>query len=460
MIPLSELQELYDKNRNKYIEDYLTLLRFSSVSADASHKAQSLSCATWLENYLKGLGFKVERWELGGSPSLFCSYFVGESRPTVLLYTHYDVQPVDPLNEWTHPPFEPFIQGDTVYARGAQDNKGQLYYTLLALQALILKKGTLPINVKLLIDAEEEIGSPTLSKILPSKKEQLRADFVGVVDVGLRTPKTPAVTLGVRGIVTFDVSVKGSHVDLHSGSHGGIVYNPIHALVEILSKLRDEEGMITVPHFYDDVVTLSDEEKKHLSLDFNEKEYIKEYGAHPVGGEVKYSPSERATLRPSLEINGISGGYTGKGFKTVITKEASAKISCRLVPNQSPEKIKENVASYLKSLAPIGVQIEVHLHEGGGPALRTSSHSKIVKAFAKAYENVFHAPCEFIVEGGSIPITTTLKECSGGEVALVGMGLGTDRIHAPDEHFSLNRLNQGFLVVAETLMLLGNKEFE
>lgn len=459
MNTIEQLSQTYEKKQPKLLEDYLTFLRFKSISADSEYREESQACADWLKAYLTQSGFKVEQWDTAGNPSLFASYHSSvKNAPTLLLYTHYDVQPIDPIELWESPPFEPRIKEGLVYARGAQDNKGQCFYTIAALKSLIEESGGLPIHIKLIIDGEEEIGSPGLTKLLQTKKEQLKADYVTIVDLGILGPDSPAVTLGCRGIITMDVIVQGTRGDLHSGSHGGVAFNPIHALIEILSKLRDPQGKVLVPGFYDDVAELSADERKLLALEFDQAKYKKEFGSEATGGEKQYTPFERAWLRPTLEINGIYGGYSGKGFKTVIPAVANAKISCRLVPNQVPSKISQQVKQFIEKNTPNGVQVTVHVHEGGGPGIRTAPSSKIVQAFATAYGEVFKKPCQFILEGGSIPITNGLREASGGELAMMGFGLATDQIHAPNEHFSLDRLKQGFLTMARTIALLGENK--
>jgi acetylornithine deacetylase/succinyl-diaminopimelate desuccinylase-like protein len=452
---LNDLQKDFAASKEEILKSFYTFLKFQSVSSEPEFKPQILACVDWLQTYLKDLGFHVEIWPTKGHPTIFASYQkAGPNQPTLLIYNHYDVQPVDPLELWLSPPFEPTLRDGEIYARGAQDNKGQCFYVLLALKKLIERNGTLPINIKLCIEGEEECGSAGLSEILEEKKESLKADYLAIVDLGMSAPNKPAVTLGTRGIVTMDVVITGTHIDLHSGFHGGMVFNPLHALVQALATVRDESGKITIPHFYDDVTPLNKEEKRHLSSHFDAQQYQEEFGAKPTGGEREYSPLERGRTRPTLEINGISGGYAGEGFKTVIPSKAIAKISCRLVPNQDPKKIGRLVANFLESKAPIGTTIQVHIHEGYGKAVRANIDSQAVKAFAKAYEEVFSTVCEYLYAGGSIPIVPALEEACGGETVLLGLGLPGDCIHAPNEHFGLKRIEQGFLVMVRAIELL------
>jgi len=455
---LDQLQKAYDESRDKAIEDFFTFLKFQSISSELEQAPKVRECGDWVQGFLDGIGFHTELWETMLHPVIFAQWTdAGEDKPTILIYNHYDVQPVDPIEEWESGPFEPTIRDGEVYARGAQDNKGQCFYVLHALRLLMEKEGKLPVNVKLFIEGAEEIGSTGSSNILEQKKEDLKADYLAIVDMGIHRPNEPAVTLGVRGISTLEVEVQGSNTDLHSGSHGGIVYNPLHALSEMIAKLRDEEGTVLVPGFYDDVEELSDEDRNRVCLEFSENEYEEMFGAKPVGGERAYSPVERACVRPTVEVNGLWGGYTGDGFKTVIPAKAHAKISCRVVPHQDPDQTARLVGDYLEEIAPEGVKVKVNVHQGAGGAVRASVDSKVVKAFANAYEEIFRKPCKYIFEGGSIPIVPALADASGGEVVLVGLGLPDDQIHAPNEHFGLDRIERGVLLIGRTLDYLSQE---
>lgn len=453
---VEELKALYEKNEKVILDDYFTFLRFQSISTEATFKPDLLVCADWLSQYLQKIGFNVEKWETSGHPTIFASNLkAGADKPTLLIYNHYDVQPIDPIEEWNSPPFEPMIRGGEVYARGAQDNKGQCFYTMQALKFMLENEGKLPINIKWIIEGEEEAGSAGLAGILEKKRKELKADYLAVVDVGIRQPDRPSVTLGVRGLITMDLEIQGSKTDLHSGCHGGLAYNPIHALVEILSALRDENGKIAVPGFYDAIVELSEKDRKGISWEFSKREYEKMFEAKPNGGERSFSPQERNWIRPTVEINGISGGYAGSGFKTVIPAKAYAKISCRLVPNQDPQKIGKLVADFLKNQAPEGMKVTVNVHSGG-PSVHADPSSKVVKAFAHAFEDVFGKPCECIYEGASIPIIAQLAKVSDSAFVLVGLGLADDQIHAPNEHFGLDRIKKGFILMSRMLNHLGS----
>lgn len=455
---IEELRNTFQKRSQDIFRDFFTFLAFPSISSEPSFKPQVQACADWLSDYLRKMGFTVELWPTSGHPTIFASHMqAGSDKPTILIYNHYDVQPVDPLPEWLSPPFEPIIRDGQIFARGAQDNKGQCFYTIQALKTMLELNKRFPVNIKLCIEGEEECGSSGLSKIIPQKREALKADYLAVVDLGIPAENRPSITLGLRGLITLDVEVQGSTTDLHSGCHGGLAYNPIHALTELLASLRDSSGKITVPGFYDDVENINAKEKALLSLAFNAQEYMESFGTKATGGEKAFSPNERAWLRPTLEINGISGGYSGSGFKTVIPAKAYAKISCRLVPNQDPQKIGKLIADYLEKKAPEGIKVKVTVRPGQGKALRTKASSEVAKAFAQAYSEVFQTNCEYIFEGASIPIIPELAAASQSEVVLVGLGLPDDCIHAPNEHFGVDRFEQGFLSMIRALEILGKK---
>ncbi|MDP1835341.1 MAG: dipeptidase [Chlamydiales bacterium] len=453
---LQKLGQRFEREHDTIMNEFFKFLRFASVSSDPACNNATIACKDWIEGFLVDTGFKVSQWPTSEHPVIFAENLTaGPDKPTVLIYNHYDVQPVDPLELWDNPPFEPVVKNESVYARGAQDNKGQCFYVLQSLKALKEVSCTFPVNIKLLIEGNEETGSGGLSGILENKKEDLKADYIFIVDVGIKDAETPTITLGLRGIVAMDVSCKGSDTDLHSGCHGGLAYNPLHALVDILAKLRDADGRITVPGFYDNVREIPAEQRGAISFDFDEKKYLKEFGVQPTGGETKYSPLERNWLRPTLEINGITGGFSGPGTKTVIPALASAKLTCRLVPNQDPQVIAKAVTSYIEKLAPPGINVTTHIHAGGGTAVITDPNSIAVKAVATAFSEVFQKPCQYILEGASIPIVTALQRVSGGQVVLLGLGLTSDLIHAPNEHFSLKRIQQGYLIIARSLEILG-----
>lgn len=457
---LNSLKQIMNKNQEKFLEDFLTFLSFPSVSSEAASLPHVRACAAWVKERLEKMGFRTELWPTNGHPVIFASYDkAGPSEPTLLIYNHYDVQPCDPLDLWDSPPFEPVIKDGEVYARGAQDNKGQCFYVLQALQTLLERDGKLPINIKLCIEGEEEMGSGGLESILPSKKNALQADYLAIVDLGIPNSETPAITLGTRGMTAMEIEWISSSLDLHSGSHGGIVFNPLHALVQTLSKLRDPvTGKILIPGFYDSVKEMPAAEKKILSFDFDAKIYKDQFAAEPTGGEIEFSPLERNWVRPTIEINGLWGGYIGDGMKTVIPSKAHAKLTCRLVPGQEPLKTAQQVIDFLEQHTPKGVTIRTRIFPGGGRAVRTSPESKVIKAFAGAYEEVFQKPCQYILSGASIPVAPQLQEACGGDIILLGLGLSTDNIHSPNEHFGLDRMEKGALIIARACERLRNQK--
>lgn len=452
---LETLKNEYNKIKEQAFKDYFHFLKFQSISSEPTYKKDIYACVDWLVKYIRDIGFQVEVWETKGHPTIFAHYDkAGPDQPTLLIYNHYDVQPVDPLDLWDSPPFEPTIRNGEVYARGAQDNKGQCFYVLLALKTLMKLNNSFPINIKLCIEGEEECGSVALSELLKTKKKELKADYLSIVDVGVPSMTMPAITLGVRGIVTMDVEFEGSNSDLHSGSLGGLAYNPLHALIEVLGKARDADGKITIPGFYDDVVPMNPGDKQHLAPSIDVAKLEESFSMKLSGGEKGLPHIERNWFRPTLEVNGVSGGYSGEGFKTVIPAKALAKISCRIVPNQDPEKIGALVANFMKKNCPDGIKVSVTIHEGGGKALRAKIDSKIVIAYSEAYKEVFGKPCQYIFTGASIPIVTELAAAAQAEVVLVGLGLSTDYIHAPNEHFGVERIEKGCLITARLLQLL------
>lgn len=453
------LREQFASRRDAILHEYFEFLRFPSISADPAHRDGVLGCAEWLAGYLRKMGFTVEFWETSGYPTLFAEWNqAGPGAPTVMIYNHYDVQPVDPLEKWSSPPFEPTIRNGQVYARGAQDNKGQCWYAVSALKTLLETEGRLPVNVKLVIEGEEELGSIGLAKILESHRAQLAADHLLVLDCCIPSLQHPAVTLGLRGFVGLEIELTGSKFDLHSGAHGGVAYNPNHAMVELLAKLRDGSGRIGIPGFYDEVVPLTDHEKSVLFMDFDEDLYRREFGAAPTGGEQHLPPNERRWTRPCLEVNSFWGGYIGAGIKTIIPAKANARISCRLVPDQDPHRIGERLELFLRENCPPGFELSIHKWPGVGWPVRTSSEAEVVRATAKGYEEACGIPCKFILEGWSVPVVAELAAVSGAEIALAGFGLSSDAIHAPNEHFGLDRLELGYIMTAKTLNELAREK--
>ncbi len=446
------------KDQEKTLEaQFFEFLRYPSISADTTFRPELKACAEWVESYVKEAGFDVSVWNKDSVPVIFAENCkAGPDFPTLLIYNHYDVQPVDPIDLWESQPFTPTRKGTKIVARGAQDNKGQCFYVLASLRAFFKEYGKFPVNIKLIIEGEEESGSTSLPKLLVEKKKELKADYLLVADVGMKNATTPAITLGTRGVICFTVEVTSSHSDLHSGVHGGMVYNPLHALVEILAALRDKNGHIAIPGFYDAVKAPTVEDLEHISLALDSQEFLEEFGCLPTGGEKGFSPLERGWLRPTLEINGISGGYGGPGSKTVIPARAIAKLSSRLVPDQDPQIIIKRVKCFIESLAAPGFSVTCQVHEGMGKPVRTSPNSAIVKALSSACEKVYNKKTAYIYEGASIPIVSELAAASETEVAFFGLGLASDKIHAPNENFGWDRIENGFVIMCDTITNLAS----
>ncbi|HMO17072.1 MAG TPA: M20/M25/M40 family metallo-hydrolase [Oligoflexia bacterium] len=448
----------FDAKKEELLNEFFTFLRFKSISADPEYESEIKACANWIVEYLDDIGFKTQLLE-GDKPCIFAERIIDPSFPTILVYNHYDVQPVDPIELWESPPFEPEIRNGEIYARGAEDNKGQCFYVLRALKELSSSKDFPQINLKLLIEGEEETGSKSLPGIFSAHKELFKSDYLFIIDSGFTSMTKPAITLGCRGIVTMTVELQGSSGDLHSGEHGGIVYNPLHGMIELLAKLRNEEtGEIKIPGFYDDVAILSDEQKKSYSLALDPEFYRNMFHAEMNGGEKNYSPLESAWLRPTLEINGLSGGYAGPGFKTVIPAKATAKISARLVPDQNPKNIAKLISDYLTEHTPSGLKLEITNVSDGGYPFRSSADSKACLIARKAYEGVLGLPCENILAGGSIPIAADLQMATSAETVLIGYGLPDDQIHAPNEHFGIDRIKKGMATFGAILSLIATED--
>lgn len=456
MIEIDALHAYFEKHRERFLEEYFEYLRFQSFSADPKYRPVLEETASWWVEKLKPLDLDVEIWETGGGPVVFAqSKTFDSSKTTALLYGHYDVQPVDPIELWDSDPFEPVIRDGKVFARGASDNKGQSFYTFLALRALLDLRGDFPVNIKLLIEGEEESGSPGLARILPEKKEKLKSDHLLIIDSGFDRFDEPCVSIGARGLVTMTLTLTGSAHDLHSGEHGGVVYNPNRAMVELLASLRDAKGRILVPGFHDAIQPLSISEKEMLHLDFCHEDYHATFKAHAVGMEEGVHPQEACWLRPTVEINGLKGGYGGEGFKTVIPAQSVAKISCRLVPDQDPIEIASLVERFLTDQLPEGIEMTMEVHPGVGRAVFGSPESLVSQAFQQGYSDVFKTPCRIRAMGGSVPITFELTRASGADLLLIGVALGSDQIHSPNEHFAVKGLEFGLSTLAHSLELLG-----
>ncbi|MBS1630385.1 MAG: dipeptidase [Bacteroidetes bacterium] len=436
-------KEYQSKNQERFLNELLDLLRIPSISADSQHKADVARCAEAVrESLLKAGADKAEIVPTSGHPIVYAEKNVDPKRPTVLVYGHYDVQPPDPIELWTSGPFEPVIKEGKIFARGACDDKGQMFMHVKALEVMT-KTGELPCNIKFMIEGEEEVGSSNLGKFLEDHRERLKADIVLVSDTSMISMEHPSIESGLRGLAYMEVEVTGPNRDLHSGVYGGAVRNPINELCRMIASLHDEYNHITIPGFYDKVKVLTDEEKKAInSAPFNQKEYNEELGIREEWGEKGYSNLERTGTRPTLDVNGIWGGYTGEGAKTVLPSKASAKISMRLVPNQNSEEIADMFRKHFESIAPKSVQVKVTAHHGGEPVV-TPTDSLAYKAAAKAIATTFGKDPIPTRGGGSIPIVALFESILGLKTVLLGFGLDNDNIHSPNEKYDVANYEKG-----------------
>ena len=436
-------KDYQEKNKDRFLNEMLDLLRIPSVSAKSEHKPDMQKCADAVKKSLLEAGCdKAEVMTTAGHPVVFGEKIIDSSKPTVLVYGHYDVQPAEPLELWTNPPFEPTIVDGKIFARGSADDKGQFYMHVKALETLV-KTNTMTTNIKFLIEGEEEVGSPNLGKFVAENKDLLKCDVILISDSSLLSMETPSLDVGMRGLSYIEVEVTGANRDLHSGTYGGAVANPITILAQMIASCHDENNHITIPGFYDDVLNATTEERALLNkAPYDEKEYKDELGVQELWGEKGYTTYERTGVRPTLEVNGIWGGYTGEGAKTVLPSKANAKISARLVPNQSTDKITEILLTYFKSIAPKGVKVTAELHHGGEPYL-TPIDSKGYLAASKAVKETFGKEPIPVRGGGSIPICTILEKELGVKIVFMGMGLDNDNLHSPNEKYNIANYYKG-----------------
>ena len=430
--------------RDNYLEEYFTFLRFPSVSTDQKYAEKVRDCANWVSQKLEKIGLESKVVSTKGHPIVWARNEHKKNRPTVLLYGHYDVQPPDPLELWESPPFEPVLKDGYVFARGATDNKGQIFSHILGLQETIEKNGDLPVNVDLVIEGEEEVGSQNLPKFLTENREALKCDVVLVSDTGMIAPRTPTISYGLRGVAALEIKVTGPKMDLHSGIFGGAVANPATALARMLATLHDADGHVAVPGFYDDAMPLQDWEReawKKLPLD-PDKEMLDETKAPALFGEKGFTTLERIWARPTAEVNGMGSGYQGPGTKTVLPSHAMAKLTFRLVPNQNGDKIVDLVKKHFQKNLPPGVTLEMQSGHSG-PWYLTDANSKFMKAAQRALKKAFNKDVALIREGGSIPIVSDFRNILGVETLLIGLALSNCRAHSPNENFPLENLEAG-----------------
>ena len=451
---LKKLEDWYEKNQKKSFDEFFKFLKKPTVSARKESLPILEECCHYLKSLYEGIGFKVEIISTKFAPCLIASKIVDPSFETVLFYNHYDVQPEDPIDLWVTPPFEPDIRDGAIYARGAQDNKGQCFYTYVALKALVELGLIKHVNVKVIIEGEEEIGSTNLKDVLKSHHRELKADHLYVVDSGMKSLSIPTIGLGARGILTFELTVTTQDTDLHSGEHGGLAFSATRALVELLAKCFDQNGKVLVDGFYDGI-----EDKildpKEYDTNFDVENYKKMFGVKALANLPGKSLVESNWIYPSLEINGLYGGYTEQGFKTVLPAKAHAKLSIRSVPNQDPNEIAYKLDKFLKKTVRHGIDCELKVLSLGDYVV-SSPDSKCVKIARQAYQEVFKKNCLFSICGGSIPITAKLAAASGASACLIGTGLMDDNIHAPNEHFQIESFKKGFLTIGKILDILNN----
>ena len=446
---MQETLSYINENKQRYLDELFELLKIASISADPAYKDEVLKCADKCADHLKNAGADmVEVCETEGYPVVYGEKLLDKNLPTVLVYGHYDVQPPDPLDLWKKPPFEPYIEkteihpDGAIFARGSADDKGQFFMHIKAFEAM-MKTNTLPCNVKFIIEGEEEVGSKSLGDFVNANKEKLACDCILISDTGLYSMEQPTVTTGLRGLSYVEVEVEGPDRDLHSGLYGGAVPNPIHVLSRMIADLIDENGHITIEGFYDNVEEVSSEERAAMGKLKDDQEAFKtSIGLSGVEGEKGYSTLERTSIRPTLDCNGIWGGYTGEGAKTVIPSKAFAKISMRLVPYQTPEEITEKFTRYFEKIAPENVKVKVNPHHGGMPYVLPSD-SREFAAAKKAMETAFGTEVLPYRSGGSIPITAMFEQVLGAKSVLMGFGLASDAIHSPNEHYGLYNFYKG-----------------
>jgi acetylornithine deacetylase/succinyl-diaminopimelate desuccinylase-like protein len=438
--------EYVKANEKRYVDEMIEWLKIESISADSTKDAETRKAAEWLVQRLKNAGMENAKLvETGGHPVVYGDWLHAEGKPTILVYGHYDVQPVDPIETWDSPPFEPTIRDGKIYARGVCDDKGQFLTHLFALEALLKQEGELPVNVKFFAEGEEEAGSEHTDPFVEQNAELLACDAVAVSDTQWLSPTIPTIVYGLRGLCYMEFIVKGPKRDLHSGSYGGKIQNPLNAIGKIVAKLQDENGVVQIPGFYDDVVPLSEEEKKQFaSIGDHDGELKKDLGIEELWGEEGYTSLERNWARPSLDVNGIWGGFSGEGAKTVIPTHGGFKVSSRLVANQKPEKIQKLFEEYVNEICPPGVTVEAKYHHGAEPVLFPTDNA-FIRAAASAFEQTFGKRPVLVREGLSVPITATFLRVLKAPSVMVGYGWPDDAIHSPNEKMELDNFHKGII---------------
>jgi acetylornithine deacetylase/succinyl-diaminopimelate desuccinylase-like protein len=446
---MNQVVDFINVNRDRYVDELKQYLAIPSISALPQHAADVRRAAEWTADSLRSAGMQnVKLFETPGNPIVYGDWLNAPGKPTILFYGHYDVQPVDPVDLWTSPPFEATVRDGELYARGAADDKGQVFMHIKAIEAFLAQAGSLPVNLKFFVEGEEEVGSAHLDDFVRAHKQELAADVVVISDSPMFDRGIPSICYGLRGLAYFQVDVRGTKSDLHSGSFGGAVANPAFVLTQILAQMKDRGGRIRIPGFYDDVRELSEAERAEWKkLPFNETKYRKELGAPKLFGESGFTTLERVWARPTFEVNGLLSGFTGEGAKTVLPATAMAKVSMRLVPDQHPDKIAAQFQDYMSKVAPKTVDVKVTRMHGGKPWM-AEFDNKFVRAAGRAIEKGFGKPPVFNREGGSIPVVSTFQEELGVPSVLFGVGLPDENAHAPDERLDLGNFHNGIIASA------------
>lgn len=436
-------KDFQTENKDRFLQELLELLRIPSISARSEHKDDMTKCAEAVkEKFLQAGADKAEIFPTSGYPVVYAEKITDPAKPAVLVYGHYDVQPPDPLELWHSGPFEPVIKDGKIFARGACDDKGQFYMHIKAFETMV-RTNSLPANIKFIIEGEEEVGSPNLGNFIKEKKEMLKADVILISDTAMLSLQTPSIDVGVRGLSYIEVEVTGPKRDLHSGVYGGAVANPVTILAKMIASFHDENNHVTIPGFYDDVIESSDAERAEMAkAPYNEEAYKQDLGVKELWGEKGYTTNERTGIRPTLEVNGIWGGYTGEGAKTVLPSKAFAKISCRLVPDQTSAKMTKLLIDHIEKIAPPYVTVKAWEHHGGDPYL-TPVDSIEYQAASKAIEATFGKIPIPVRGGGSIPITSLFESVLGLKTVFLGFGLDSDNLHSPNEKFDLANFYKG-----------------
>ena len=452
---MSTTHEYIDRNEARFTEELFEFLRIPSISADSKYRADTRRAADWLAAKMKEIGLTVSTHDTPGHPIVLGEWReAGAGAPTVLVYGHYDVQPPDPVDLWHSPPFEPEIRDGRIYARGSVDDKGQLYLHVKALEAAMKTHGRLPVNVVVIAEGEEEVGSAHLMPFVTEHADRLACSSIVISDTTMVGPDTPTIGASLRGLTYFEIRVTGPTTDLHSGSYGGAVLNPATALSRIIASFHDESWHVTIPGFYDDVHTVPEYREQIRKLPFDPAAFLDETGSPMLVGEKGHTTFERIWVRPTCEVNGMLSGYTGEGSKTVLPSRAMAKVSCRLVPDQDPEKIQKLFVEHVKRVAPAGVSVDVVIMHGGKP-WRAKLEGPLVEAASRALERAFGRPVIFAGEGGSIPIIPEFERVLGAPALLMGFGLPGENAHAPNEWMSLACYRKGTHAAAALLEELG-----